>query len=1139
MTNQIRSSRRQIKLPGKYNDHIMGIPVKEMFSPELGKQEDKHEDMDKNGVDQENNIGVKKVMGNNELNGARKDQYGKMDLNEKSANIQVNSNANCSNNCVIIDNEGEEGDKSNGNNHKSVTYAKMVGQDEVPKTLSYIPTLTTDDGVEVVVFDEMLVKKGSERWNVTICGQFVGFQMHISEMRYNIRRMWSKFGVTEINTGKNGSYMFKFRDEEGLNRVLEKGPWMVKNKSLMVNRWSPNIGKVFKTEIEVQYRDNENMVKGVKKVQVLYDWKPPVCSKCKVFGHNGKYCKDNNEVKSDNDTSKGGEGSNARMEANKQDNTEFVMQGKRGKVNNANRCSYNNWNNPSRTKNRSYQGQQHEWKNVPSFRKQAYRRKNPDDNSNMDANNENQKTKSAADKRWPLKDTEMGELRKSANKYSLLDSLPEDDDQEIRILKDRMIVDLFLNKKIQPSLSESKTWSKDMIKYFKEKWDEDRNKERHEQNVDVDLDDVVEETNGMWNIRGSERRNLWKNLEIDRRFANGRPWCIAGDMNVTRHTKEHSSGSSLLTANMMEFIDCINRIEVDDVCSSGLFYTWTKNLHKAKTGVLTGVLKKLDREFLPTVKEQWGKEIGGCYMYKVVKKLKDLKFHLNKLGWNKGNLFKRVNELRVRLQNVQTQIDKDPHNGQLRNMGVSLLEEFLEAEADEEKFLFQQAKIKWLSEGDRNSKFFHKVLKGRNHTSRITTICDNSGKIYEGDQVNQVFLKHFEDFLGKSHNVLDIDISKNLFQRNLSVAEADHMEFFTTGKLLGELNATLTSLILKVHNPSKFTEFRPIACCNVLYKCISKIITNRIKPYLGCLVSYNQSNFIPGRHIQDNILITQELMKGYNRKNGPQRVAMKIDIQKAYDTVNWNFLKKALEEFGFHEKMVLWIMQCVTTTKFTLCINGERVGYFKGGRGLRQGDPISPYLFTLIMEVFTLVMQRQIDREKGFQYHLDAKISSYLMSALQMICWFYAMGILLLLDVRSAIQQILPFEIGKLPVRYLGVPLIAKRLGVKECSSLLEKINNRINNWKNKSLSYAGRLQLISAVLESIHNQGESTKGKANVTWDNVYRPKSKGGLGLKDLHVWNYDTLRRGLDGIRVRGRDVITIQTQSNKERPLIMDV
>lgn len=81
-------------------------------------------------------------------------------------------------------------------------------------------------------------------------------------------------------------------------------------------------------------------------------------------------------------------------------------------------------------------------------------------------------------------------------------------------------------------------------------------------------------------------------------------------------------------------------------------------------------------------------------------------------------------------------------------------------------------------------------------------------------------------------------------------------------------------------------DFRPIACCNVIYKCISKILTNRIKNGLSKIVSLNQSAFVPGRHIQNNILITQELLRGYNKKNGPKRCAMKIDIQKAYDTVN-------------------------------------------------------------------------------------------------------------------------------------------------------------------------------------------------------------------------------------------------------------
>lgn len=114
-------------------------------------------------------------------------------------------------------------------------------------------------------------------------------------------------------------------------------------------------------------------------------------------------------------------------------------------------------------------------------------------------------------------------------------------------------------------------------------------------------------------------------------------------------------------------------------------------------------------------------------------------------------------------------------------------------------------------------------------------------------------------------------------------------------------------------------------------------------------------------------------MKGYNRKNGPKRAALKIDIQKAYDTVNWGFLRRILIEFGFHLKMVEWIMQCVSTTAFTINVNGERIGYFKGARGLRQGDPMSPYLFTLIMEIFTLVLRRKINSSGDFQYHFGCK----------------------------------------------------------------------------------------------------------------------------------------------------------------------
>ncbi|GKB89177.1 putative RNA-directed DNA polymerase, eukaryota, reverse transcriptase zinc-binding domain protein, partial [Tanacetum coccineum] len=194
-------------------------------------------------------------------------------------------------------------------------------------------------------------------------------------------------------------------------------------------------------------------------------------------------------------------------------------------------------------------------------------------------------------------------------------------------------------------------------------------------------------------------------------------------------------------------------------------------------------------------------------------------------------------------------------------------------------------------------------------------------------------------------------------------------EFFINCQLLKEINHTFLALIPKVSTPFKVTDYRPISCCNVLYKCISKILTNRIIDGLKEVVSENQSAFIPGRRISDNILITQELMHNYHRNRCPPRCAFKVDIQKAYDTVDWKFLASIMKYFGFHKKMVKWIMACVTSATFSLCINGDIHGFFKRKRGLRQGDPISPYLFTMVMEVLTLIIKRMVRVSDTFRYH--------------------------------------------------------------------------------------------------------------------------------------------------------------------------
>lgn len=164
----------------------------------------------------------------------------------------------------------------------------------------------------------------------------------------------------------------------------------------------------------------------------------------------------------------------------------------------------------------------------------------------------------------------------------------------------------------------------------------------------------------------------------------------------------------------------------------------------------------------------------------------------------------------------------------------------------------------------------------------------------------------------------------------------------------------------KIQTPQKASDFRPSACCNVTYKCISKILTNRIKNALSQIVDEYQSAFIPGRAITDNIFLTQEFLKGYNYVNGPKRCTFKYDIQKAYDTVNWRFIEEIMLRYGFTSKMVNWIMIYITNPKFTICINGERYGYFRGGRGLWQGGPKSPYIFTIVMEMLNLIMKDEI-----------------------------------------------------------------------------------------------------------------------------------------------------------------------------------
>lgn len=186
-------------------------------------------------------------------------------------------------------------------------------------------------------------------------------------------------------------------------------------------------------------------------------------------------------------------------------------------------------------------------------------------------------------------------------------------------------------------------------------------------------------------------------------------------------------------------------------------------------------------------------------------------------------------------------------------------------------------------------------------------------------------------------------------------------EFFRNGRLLKDLNNTAIALIPKDPQACKLSDYRPISCCNIVYKIITKILAKRMKPILMECISSNQSAFLKGRSLGENVLLASELIWNYNKSSCLKSLMLKVDIRKALDTVSWDFILKILEAQQFPPLFRTWIRECITSPRFSNAINGELAGFFSGKKGLRQGDSISPYLFIMAMEALTQLLNRAVD----------------------------------------------------------------------------------------------------------------------------------------------------------------------------------
>ena len=184
-------------------------------------------------------------------------------------------------------------------------------------------------------------------------------------------------------------------------------------------------------------------------------------------------------------------------------------------------------------------------------------------------------------------------------------------------------------------------------------------------------------------------------------------------------------------------------------------------------------------------------------------------------------------------------------------------------------------------------------------------------------------------------------------------------DFFERGKFVRSLNTIFLVLIPKKGGGEDLSDFRPISLVRGLSKLLAKVLTNRLKKVVRKVVSSTQIAFVEGRQILDAALIANEVIDSLLKKK-ESGVLCKLDLEKAYDHINWAFLLSVLQKMGFGEKWAGWIRWCISTASFSVLVNGSPTGFFRNTRGLRQGDPLSPYLFVLGMETLSSLINRAL-----------------------------------------------------------------------------------------------------------------------------------------------------------------------------------
>lgn len=448
----------------------------------------------------------------------------------------------------------------------------------------------------------------------------------------------------------------------------------------------------------------------------------------------------------------------------------------------------------------------------------------------------------------------------------------------------------------------------------------------------------------------------------------------------------------------------------------------------------------------------------------------------------------------------------------------------------------QRAKRNWFASGDRNTQFFHAWANQRRRSNFIGSITDSAGHTWSTTEaIGEAFKGYFQELfttegvegLEECAEAITARVSPKLNEMlaaDFCVDEVDQslaqmhplkspgpdgfeacffqhhweiigdkvgvvvLNFLNGGSLDPSVNKTFIALIPKSHNASLVSEYRPISLCNVVYKLIAKTLANRLKLVLPSIISQNQSAFVPGCLITDNVLIAYEALHTmHTRMNGKKGyMAVKLDMRKAYDRMEWPFLEAMMRTLGFEEKWISLVMRCVTSVSYSVLVNGVPFGKILPSRGIRQGDPMSPYLFLNVAEgLSSLISQAAVGNRlsrvpisaRGYKLsHLFFADDSLLFCRASMEEWENLFQVLNLYEKASrqqlnAVKTFVFFSKNTSPEfrtfistsmgisatssfdKYLGLPAMIGRSKLRTFHGICSRVQKKLDGWKVKFLS--------------------------------------------------------------------------------------